>query len=80
MAFCFVECNFLVMPENKAIMDKDPISEIQFDWNVVKTNNKEFSSRRKNNRIKQAQFIMATQLYTRAFVLWTKRKGILQTK
>lgn len=62
-------------------MEKDPISEIQFNCNVVKMNNTEFSSRkRKKKRIKQAQLILATQLYTRAFVLWTKRKGILQTK
>lgn len=36
MAFCFIECNFLVMSENKAIMDIDPISEIPFDCNAVK--------------------------------------------
>lgn len=46
MAFCFIEYNFLVMSENKALMDKDPISETQFDCNVVKMYNKEFSSRK----------------------------------
>lgn len=40
------------MSENNAIMDKDPISEMQFDCNAEKMYDKEFSSRKKNTRTK----------------------------
>lgn len=50
--FCFIEHSFLVMSENNAITDKDPISEMQFDYNAQKVYDKEFSSRKKNTRTK----------------------------